>query len=126
MKKELFYEQASGRLLVADGENLSRLGTGYAGQPPYVNSPEAQGLKARGPIPRGRYRVERPFDHVRLGPVAMFLAPERGNDMQGRSGFFIHGDNSLANQTASHGCIILPRKVREKIAELTPIALTVR
>lgn len=98
--------------------NPSRLGVGYAGHPPYVNQPETQGLKAAGPIPRGKYRVSHPWDHTRLGPVSMFLDPFRSNEMMGRSGFFIHGDNRYGNNTASHGCIILSRKIREEIATL--------
>lgn len=48
----------------------------------------------------------------------MFLEPFQSNDMMGRSGFFIHGDNRYGNRTASHGCIILPRKARDEIATL--------
>jgi hypothetical protein len=30
-------------------------------------------------------------------------------DTFGRGGFFLHGDNSLGNESASEGCIILSR-----------------
>lgn len=36
--------------------------------------------------------------------------------MCGRSGFLIHGDSIAHTGQASHGCIILPRSVREQIA----------
>lgn len=125
MKKELVYDSRKGIIWVREGDTVTRLGRGYSGQPPYVNAPEAEGFKARGPIPRGRYRVGRPMDSVRLGALAMFLDPVDPGTMQGRSGFFIHGDNSLRNQSASHGCIILDRKVREAISKLVPIELEV-
>jgi hypothetical protein len=44
----------------------------------------------------------------------MNLDPLPGTDMFGRSLFRIHGDNSAHN--ASHGCIILSRKLRDQIA----------
>lgn len=128
MTRELIYDSGKGILWLRDeatSEKARRLGKGYSGQPPYVNAPEAEALAARGPIPRGGYRVERPFDHVRLGPQSMFLTPVKGGNMHGRSGFFIHGDNGYGNQTASHGCIVLSRAVRDEIAKLAPIHLQV-
>lgn len=119
--KELVYAQATGRLWLRDeatAEKASPLGRGYSGHPPYVNKAEAEGLVAAGPIPRGSYRLVGPFNHVRLGPVCFFLDPAKSNVMFGRSGFFIHGDNAMGNQTASHGCIILSRAVRDKIAAM--------
>ena len=48
----LVYSQSKGSLAYApDGKDPRILGRGYAGHPPYVNDPEAQALKARGPIP---------------------------------------------------------------------------
>lgn len=120
MGKVLVYGQSSGRLSLADqgGEgSSSSLGRGYSGASPYVNSPDAEALVARGPIPRGSYKLVGPFDHVRLGPVVWYLAPEKSNNMHGRSGFFIHGDNEFGNQTASRGCIILARSIRDKIRD---------
>lgn len=121
--KELVYAQATGRLWLRDeatAEKVAPLGRGYSGHPPYVNQTDAEALVARGPIPRGAYRLVGPFNHVRLGPVCFFLDPVRSNQMFGRSGFLIHGDNAMGNQTASHGCIILSRAIREKIAT-TPV-----
>ena len=55
-------------------------------------------------------------EHPNLGPVAMPLTPDPGNEMHGRSDFWIHGDNPDMNQTASQGCIIMSRPTREAIA----------
>ena len=123
--RELVYSQSTGALHYRQGDQVTRLGKGYSGHPPYVNQTTAEQLVAAGPIPRGRYRVGRPFRHVRLGRLAFFLEPYSGTDMFGRSGFFIHGDNEFGNQSASHGCIILPPSVREKLVEYAPITLVV-
>lgn len=118
----MIYSQATGSLAYApENENPRILGRGYSGHAPFTNDPEAQGLAARGPIPRGVYRVSNPWDHVRLGKVSFFLDPVTPAKMLGRSGFFIHGDNSYGNRTASHGCIVLGRKVRDEIATLRAV-----
>jgi hypothetical protein len=36
--------------------------------------------------------------------------------MFGRFGFFMHGDNQLANHTASDGCIIMSHDIRALVA----------
>jgi hypothetical protein len=46
----------------------------------------------------------------------MALLPCDGTDTLGRAGFLIHGDSVKAPGTASHGCIILPRAIRDRIA----------
>lgn len=116
---KLIYTLSKGSLAyVAEGENPRIIGRGYSGHPPYVNDAAAASLKARGPIPRGVYRVSHPWDHVRLGPVSFFLEPDPSNVMFRRSGFFIHGDNEYGNNSASNGCIILPRKARDEVATL--------
>jgi hypothetical protein len=50
-----------------------------------------------------------------MGNYHIGLTPDPGNDMHGRSGFYIHGDNGKGDRSASEGCIILPRAVRERI-----------
>lgn len=118
MMKEFVYAQATGRLWLRDEgsqEKATPLGRGYAGHPPHVNATDAEALVARGPVPRGGYKLVGPFNHVRLGPVVFYMEPDKGNQMFGRSGFFVHGDNQFGNQTASHGCIILSRAVRERM-----------
>lgn len=121
--KEFVYAQSTGRLWLRDEQSQEKaesVGRGYSGHPPYVNETDAEALVARGPIPRGSYRIVGPFNHVRLGPVCFFLDPAKGNTMFGRSGFFIHGDNEYGNSSASHGCVVLSRAIRERIAT-TPV-----
>lgn len=116
----IIYSQSKGSLThVPEGENPRILGRGYSGHPPFVNDPSAQNLTARGPIPRGLYRIARPFDHVRLGPVVFYLDPL--TDIAPRSGFFIHGDNRYGNRSGSHGCIIMARSVRDELATLVAV-----
>lgn len=126
--RELTYEQSTGKLWYVDDatpEKAVRLGVGYSGAPPFVNQTEAEALKARGPIPRGSYGVRLLGDLVRFGPQVLFLEPLKGTEMFGRSGFLIHGDNEYGNRTASSGCIVLPRGVRDRIAALLPVTLQV-
>jgi len=49
----------------------------------------------------------------RRGSLTIPLIPSSSNQMFGRSGFLIHGDNSCGCDSASEGCVILPRWVRE-------------
>jgi hypothetical protein len=50
------------------------------------------------------------------GPLTLPLTPAPGNNMHGRDGFLIHGDNPSHPGASSEGCIILPRAARSKIA----------
>ena len=70
-----------------------------------------------GPIPRGAWRIE-PFrdDPGGKGPVVAHLTPIEGTETFGRAGFMIHGDNSALNHSASEGCIVAPRFIRDQIA----------
>lgn len=115
-EREWVYSQSRGILWLRVGDETKRIGIGYSGHPPYVNDTSAEALKARGPIPRGSYRVGRGFDHVRLGRLVFYLEPASSNVMHGRSGFFIHGDNEYGDNSASFGCIVLKRSVRDRIA----------
>lgn len=89
---------------------------GYAGHKRGRNNPALQDRRSVGPLPRARYFISPARAHPRLGPIAMALTPALGSEMFGRSGFFIHGDNSTGD--ASRGCIILPRQARSMIADL--------
>lgn len=102
------YHQATGELLDPHGVHVA---TGYSGQPPHVNVPEAEGLRALGPIPRGVWEMFR-FDvgTLSLGACVIRLRPLQY--AHGRTGFAIHGDSLSRPGYASHGCIILPRHVR--------------
>lgn len=107
------YEQATGRLRL----NTVFVGTGYSGHGAGLNDPAAQNQPNVGPIPLGSYSigpVHTPPDH--LGPDALPLLPDASNQMFGRFGFFIHGDNENLDHTASNGCIILAHDIRSQIA----------
>lgn len=108
------YQQATGKILDPTGMLISY---GYSGHGIHKNSPEAQSLKNHGPIPEGYYKIGQPHDTVTHGPFVLPLEPDPQNVMFGRSGFLIHGDSVIAPGTASTGCIILARWVREDIAK---------
>lgn len=107
------YEQASGRLS-RDGAEVAR---GYSGHGEGKNNPALEPVANVGPIPRGRYKLGPRFDSQSHGPVCMRLEACQGTETFGRDGFLIHGDSKRAPGTASHGCIILPRLIREAIAK---------
>ena len=106
--------------------NSNYVATGYSGNTTGLNNPDAQDKVGVGPVPRGDYTIgppHRPIDH--LGPNALPLYPAPKNDMGGRSGFFIHGDNRKMNHTASNGCIILGPAFRTAIINSKDTALVV-
>lgn len=117
----LIYRQSTGELF-QDG---SFLGVGYSGtddgdgvrEPGEgLNDPGAEPVRSVGPIPRGRWRLVALEDpHPTAGPYTIRLLPEPGVETYGRSGFLIHGDSIKSPGTASRGCIVLPRRVRELI-----------
>ncbi|MGH8030763.1 MAG: tlde1 domain-containing protein, partial [Arenimonas sp.] len=86
-----------------------------------VNNPAMQNVKKVGPIPRGEYEIGRQRTHqsYRGGPLpaSIDLTPAKGTEVHGRTNFLIHGDNRLGNRSASQGCIIFPRNVRNEIAD---------
>jgi hypothetical protein len=70
-----------------------------------------------GPIPRGAWTIGEFFDDPGgKGPVVAHLTPCEGTETFGRSGFMIHGDNQALNHSASEGCIVAPRFIRDQIA----------
>jgi hypothetical protein len=108
----LKYSQSTGDLFNASGTLVD---TGYAGKGAGKNNPDQQCVADIGPIPRGFYAVRRAVTHPKLGPLAIRLDPDAGNDMCGRSGFFIHGDRVSDPGNASEGCIIMKRATREAV-----------
>lgn len=110
------YEQGTGRFLHRDGASTRLVATGYAGAPACLNDPSKDHIRQCGPLPKGSYRL-RVLEHPRFAAPAIFCEPEKGNQMFGRSGFYIHGDNRHGNRTASTGCIILSRLVRSQVAD---------
>jgi hypothetical protein len=108
----LTYSQPAGTLTDASG---SLLGTGYSGHPPYVNVASAENLPNQGPCPRGQYTLIPIADGGHLGPCVFRLVAAPSNEMFGRSGFYIHGDDAAMDHTASDGCLIFDRPIRETI-----------
>src|SRR5215813_11458970 len=97
------YRQSTGEFTRSDG--TFRL-AGYAGHGPGVNNPLMQDQHDIGPLPRGRYKMTALIDSPHTGLATIILDPDPANQMFGRSGFRIHGDNAAANHTASNGSII--------------------
>jgi hypothetical protein len=105
------YQVSTGKL----ARNGAPLGSGYSGQPECRNDPNKCDVHNHGPIPPGRYTIGEPVNTETHGPFVLPLTPDESNEMHGRSGFLIHGDSVAHPGTASQGCIILPRAVREAV-----------
>lgn len=102
------------------------VGRGYAGHGEGVNNPDLQHVPNIGPIPRGRWTIGAPYDSKRVGPFALPLAPYDDTETFGRSAFLIHGDRKTGPaQSASEGCIVLSRELREEIHESSDTDLEV-
>ena len=105
------YEQRTGRIFKDD----QLVGVGYAGSPTGKNNPDMQEVAQTGPLPTGAYSIEAPQNSPHTGPYTLDLTPDPENRMFGRSEFRIHGDSVEHPGTASEGCIIMPRAIREQI-----------
>lgn len=105
------WDQSAGTLS-RGGEIISR---GYAGKGRGKNNPALHGVRSVGPLPRGRWIIGAPYNSKNTGPYTLMLTPAKGTDTLGRSAFRIHGDSIRAPGTASSGCIILPRAIRQLI-----------
>lgn len=101
--------------------HLDRLvSKGYSGKGRGKNNPALQGLAGIGPIPKGDWGIVERYNSRNVGPYTLTLhamdkIPNDTHESTGRGAFRIHGDSIRAPGTASKGCIILPRKIREKI-----------
>lgn len=106
------WDQSAGEL-TQDGKFVGR---GYSGAGIGKNNPDLETKVAVGPIPCGAWRICAPSNRPQtVGPYAMALDPLGHTETFGRSAFMIHGDSVKKPGTASHGCIILPRNIRELI-----------
>jgi Tlde1 domain len=106
------YAQQTGQLL----RNGQCVGKGYSGRDEGRNNPELQADPGIGPIPQGDWTIVGPPKNTsRHGPYVLTLAPSADTNTFGRSGFLMHGDSIEAPGTASKGCIVMPRNVREQI-----------
>ena len=118
------YYQDTGQLMVYDAETGKLLAStepytvaSYSGKGWGLNNPNYESVKNQGPIPLGDYAIDKALgeDETSCGPVTLPLIPI-GHSAQGRPGpFRMHGDNSSQNYTASSGCIIAPRYIRNLI-----------
>ena len=93
------------------------MGDGYSGFAEGKNNPAMQDVHNVGPIPQGTYEIGEPFDTETHGPYVLRLMPTGPTNTFGRAGFLIHGDSVKAPGTASEGCIVLPRVVRDAVAK---------
>lgn len=125
------YNQPTGQLTHSvDGGNpdggATVVDTGYSGHGTGVNNSSMQSVPNTGPIPQGTYTIQTQQNNTTSSgtslPASMRITmPDGGStlltlpDGGTRSGFLIHGDNSQANQSASHGCIILQKSTRDNI-----------
>ncbi len=106
------YAQTTGELQ-QDGKHVA---TGYSGAGHGKNNPDMQEVHNLGPIPQGDWTIVGPpvntADH---GPYVLTLKPAADTPTFGRSGFLMHGDSKESPGSASHGCVILPRSIREQV-----------
>ena len=86
---------------------------GYSGRRPFLNMAAATDRIGLGPIPIGYWTIGNGVDHPNLGPLSIALYPITYKGP--RSAFFIHGDNAKRDQSASRGCIILDRRIRDML-----------
>lgn len=110
-----FYVITSGDLYQSSNYGTRDIGRGYSGLDECKNNPAMCDIKDRGPIPEGFYFLGRAVDDPEHGPCAIPLTSSANNQMFNRAGFWIHGDSKEHPGQASHGCVILDRKIREVI-----------
>jgi hypothetical protein len=116
----IYYSQTRGEFLLPDDTLLTGCYSGGDGGrvPSAVNDPATQQQIMVGPLPQGVYTISPAHTIPHLGPCVMALTPAPTNQMFGRSGFFIHGDNEAMNRSGSDGCIVAPPAVRLKLSNL--------
>jgi Protein of unknown function (DUF2778) len=117
--------------LWADG---TAIGSGYAGNGDGLNNPNAIPQHAVGPLPIGIYVISAPQNNPHTGPFSLPLIPDPANEMFGRGDFLVHGGltgepcdspsvTPGGTRSASHGCIVTARAVREIIAGHTQLTV---
>lgn len=111
------WDQSAGELS-KDGNFVSK---GYAGKGRGINNPALQNVRGIGPLPAGRWRMVEVRNSKNTGPFTIVLHAvdatpnDDRHDPTGRGAFRIHGDNVKGDRSASSGCIILPRPIRERM-----------
>ena len=107
------YAQKTGELS-HDDEPVAR---GYSGFESGKNNPDMQNVPNVGPIPQGGWTIEKPaYDSPDHGPHVMRLIPRPETETLTIVGFLMHGDSVQHAGSASHGCIIMPRPIREQVS----------
>lgn len=101
---KLTYHQVTGLLRDESGNVIA---AGYSGHMEGRNNPDAAAVHSIGPLPVGDYLIGSPMTVPVLGPLAYPLTPGPANQMYGRSGFWIHGDNTSHPGMSSDGCIVM-------------------
>lgn len=105
------WQQSDGRLS-REGKSVAH---GYSGHDIGRNNPKLQSVRNVGPVPAGRWTIEKRYDSRNTGPCTLTLVPDADTITFGRSQFRIHGDSVARPGDASHGCIILPRAACDAI-----------
>lgn len=111
------WDQSAGELR-RDG---AFIGKGYAGNGRGKNNPSMQAARGIGPLPRGKWRLVSVANSPNTGPYTITLhavdavPTDDTHQPTGRGAFRIHGDSIKNPGTASRGCIVLPRVLREKM-----------
>ena len=116
------YAQTTGELQ-QDGKPV---GTGYSGFGAGKNNPAMASIRNVGPIPVGHWTIlGPPVNTAEHGPCVLTLKPSAETSTFGRDGFLMHGDSRESPGCASHGCVIMPRPVREQVWKSGDTALEV-
>lgn len=115
------YQQSTGNLT----RNGKLIAKGFSGHGAGLNNPARQGVRAEGPLPRGRWHIDGVYNSAKVGPFALVLSPAAGTDTLGRSGFRIHGNNAKGDFSSSDGCLIFPRAIREQIWQIKDYVIDV-
>jgi hypothetical protein len=111
---QYIYEVATGKMF----HGLTLLWVGYSGKGVGLNNSLYEMIPDIGPCPRGQFVFGKAKDDPKMGPCAIPILPQPGTQMFGRSGIYLHGDNSEHDNTASEGCIIKsPIILRERFNE---------
>lgn len=111
------YQQVTGNLywVSQNGSHLLH-SVGYAGKGKGKNNPEWEMVHDFGPAPRGLYDIgEVVLEHPRVGAFALPLIPRPTNEMFGRAGFFMHGDNPAHIGDSSDGCLVFMLDTRKLV-----------
>lgn len=87
------------------------------------NNPAMENVRNTGPTPSGQWNVTgvaqtltNSSGQTSAHQNVLHLQPAAGTETYGRTDIRAHGDNSTAPGTASSGCLIVPRDVRQTLA----------